>query len=201
MSNQTQNPKPKKLLEFILIIGFFFLGIFISTALADWFSPTDDPPTPTDEVLNTGPTAQIKDGSLTLGGLEVYGNIDMGGQQVKGLKYSTAFNEVATKKYADELVAGKLKCYRNNGSWGGPFCSADCVPGSINRITGEATGIIATGGGCEFEDTFNAAWNYGWYGPLHYGGDQWLKDRFLCWNKDNNKRCRAYVICCYRENP
>jgi len=201
MSNQTQNPKPKKLLEFILIIGFFFLGIFISTALADWFSPTDDPPTPTDEVLNTGPTAQIKDGSLTLGGLEVYGNIDMGGQQVKGLKYSTAFNEVATKKYADELVAGKLKCYRNNGSWGSPLCSADCVPGSINRITGEATGIIATGGGCEFEDTFYAAWNYGWYGPLHYGGDQWLKDRFLCWNKDNNKRCRAYVICCYRENP
>ena len=200
MSNQTQNPKPKKLLEFILIIGFFFLGIFISTALADWFSPTDDPPTPTDEVLNTGPTAQIKDGSLTLGGLEVYGNIDMGGQQVKGLKYSTAFNEVATKKYADELVAGKLKCYINSGTWRGPICSADCTSG-INIVEGEATGIIATGGGCRFENTFNAAWNYGWYGPLHYGGGKWLKDRFLCWNKDTGKRCQAYVICCYRENP
>ena len=54
-----------KILNISLIFAVFFLGILISVTYAQWFSPSGDPPTDTFEVLNTGPTAQLKDGCTT----------------------------------------------------------------------------------------------------------------------------------------
>ena len=54
-----------KILNIVLIFTAFFLGILISVSYAQWFSPSGDPPTDTFEVLNTGPTAQLKDGCTT----------------------------------------------------------------------------------------------------------------------------------------
>jgi len=54
-----------KILNITLIFAAFFLGILISVSYAQWFSPSGNPPTDTFEVLNTGPTAQLKDGCTT----------------------------------------------------------------------------------------------------------------------------------------